>query len=233
MSSEASPFYRDGQLTTSAWHLWNIAADAAARAKEERDDILGATTPSSVSAIVLAAVSVECFMNELGEVLELRPFSGKTGIGPVLIQLENDHASVAAKFRVAGLLLPGDPYRSDTEPFQGLEMLTRLRNDFVHPKAQGRPPRYFHQFVQRGWTHNRPEEKQKLWGWMLQLQTPEVAAWACRTAAAIASDVYARLTRSSFERASPWIPHLLGKWEGAGKDERVQDTQAGQEKTID
>lgn len=144
------------------------------------------------------------------------------GIGELLEQLEDAHTQVTAKYLLASILLPKKPLRKGEQPYQDFDMLIDIRNDFVHPKAQVHPPKYFETFVNRGWTYNAKTDKVKLVGWMNQLETPQVARWACRAAHNMIWDIVER-----FEGISqPPIHHLhmllKFQWGKTINDERVR-----------
>jgi hypothetical protein len=220
------------QVVYAACHIWNIAADAAKRATDVKAANPGACTSDSVSAIIVAATATEAFINELSHMLSTLDTFGRhappttpvdwKGIGELLEQLEDTHAQVTAKYLLASILLPKDALRKGDQPYQDFDMLINVRNDFAHPKAQVRPPKYFDTFVNRGWTYNAKTDEVKLAGWMLQLETPEVARWACRAAHNIIWDIVERFDGPSEPLIQFLYEHLKFQWSKTVNDERVR-----------
>lgn len=143
------------------------------------------------------------------------------GIGELLEQLEKDHVQVRAKYRLASILLPKDALRNGVSPYQDFDMLIDVRNDFVHPKAQVHPPKYFNRFVNSGWTYNAKIDEVKLAGWRMQLETPEVARWACRAAHNIIWDIVERLDGPTEPLIQLLHQDLKFQWSKTVNDARV------------
>lgn len=215
------------QVVCAAWHIWNIAADAAKRATDVKAANPGACTSDTMNAIIIAATATEAFINELSLMLSTLDALPTTtidwkGIGEFLEQLEDAHAQVTAKYLLASVLLPKDALRKGDTPFQDFDMLIDIRNDFAHPKAQVCPPKYFDMFVNRGWTYNTKADKVKLAGWMFQLETPEVARWACRSAHNIIWDIIERFDCTSEPLIQFLHERLKFQWSKTVNDARVK-----------
>jgi hypothetical protein len=176
------------EIVFTGWYFWNYAADSAQRAREIKTTHPRACTADTISAILLAAMSTEAFINELAVRLSLLDIYGTedskkwASVGKFLEKLEDEHAQVKSKYLWVSHLLPGMPLAVGANPYQSFEQLIKIRNDFAHPKVQGDEPRYMRDFSQRGWLYNKETDEPKLVGWMMQLQTPQIAAWACRAA---------------------------------------------------
>ena len=227
-----SEFFEPGSAVFAAWHLWNIAADAAKRAKDLKLANPGVITADTIAAVVLAAMTTEAFVNELG--YRLSALTRLTGVGnqhlqnwidvgDLLEQLEHERVQVKSKYLLVSKLLPGEALRRDRKPYQDFAMLIDMRNDFVHAKAQTKPPQYFKQFVNRGWTYNVSGDEIKLQGWMFQLQTPQVACWACQSAHAIARNFVERFDNIT----DPVIQVIIGnslrlQWARTQDDDRIK-----------
>jgi hypothetical protein len=220
------------QVVYSAWDIWNIAADAAQRATEMKAANPNLITADTVNAIIVAATATEAFINELSNMLSTLDILGRIvvpitpvdwkGVGEVLEQLENAHAPVTTKYLLASILLPNASLSVEKEPYQDFNKLIRVRNDFVHPRAQTEAPKYFKTFVDRGWAYNKDTDEIKLVGWMNQLRTPQVAQWACRAAHNIIYNIVERFAGTS----EPMINHLYISlnfhWGKTVDDERVR-----------
>ena len=220
------------QVVYAASHIWNIAADAAKRATDVKAAHPRACTSDSVSAVIVAATATEAFINELSHMLSTLDTLGRRalpttlidwkGIGELLEQLEDAHAQVTAKYLLASILLPKDALRKGEQPYQDFAMLIDIRNDFAHPRAQVRPPKYFDTFVNKRWTYNTKTDEVKLVGWMLQLETPEIARWACRAAHNIIWDIVERFEGTAEPLIQLLHQRLRFHWSKTVNDARVR-----------
>ncbi len=219
----------DSQQSTTyaSWHIWNIAADAALQAKIKKVAQPKITTADSVSAIILSAVATEAFINELGrrltllQKLELTSVEEWITVGTFLEELEAEHVQVTAKYLLISKLLPGEPLKKGEQPFQDFRLLINVRNDFAHPKAQQKPPKYFEVFENRGWTYNKKTDKPKLYGWMTQLETPEIACWACRSAHNIIWNIIERFGGTDHVVIADLYQGMKFQWGKTLNDKRV------------
>jgi len=225
-----SEFFESGSAVFAAWHIWNIAADAAQRAKDLKLANPGVITADTIAAVILSAMTTEAFVNEFGYRLNALPrptqvenpnLQNWIDVGDILEQLEHERVQVKSKYLLASKLLPGEALQRGRQPYQDFAMLIDMRNDFVHAKAQTKPPQYFEQFVNRGWTYNASEDESKLVGWMNQLQTPQIACWACRSAYNIAWNFVGR-----FDTTEPAIQSIGAslrlQWAGRQDDDRIK-----------
>jgi len=224
-------YFEPGSAVFAAWHLWNIAADAAKRAKDLKLANPGVCTADTIVAVVLAAMTTEAFVNELGYRLsaltrltgaENQNLQNWINVGDRLEKLEQERSPVKSKYLRASNLLPGGALQQDGQPYQDFALLIDLRNALVHAKAQTKPPPYFEQFVNRGWTYNASEDEIKLQGWMSQLQTPQVACWACRSAYDLVLNFVERFDNIT-EPAIQFIADSLRlQWAGRQDDDRIK-----------
>lgn len=224
-----SDFFEPGSAIFSAWQIWNIAADAAQRAKNLKLANLGVITADTIVAVILAAMTTEAFVNELGyrlSTLKLRHenphLQNWIDVGDLLEQLERERVQVKSKYLLISKLLPGEALRRGTKPYQDFALLIDLRNDLVHAKTQTKPPAYFEQFANRGWTYNTSEDEIKLVGWMNQLQTPPVACWACQAAYNLVRNLVERfdsVTEPAIQSIGVMLRH---QWAGRQDDDRMK-----------
>ena len=214
-------------ITYASWHLWNIAADAASQAKIKKVAQPKITTADSISAIILSAVATEAFINELGTHLTLLQKSELMGVedwirvGTQLEEFEAGHEQVTAKYLLVSKLLPGEPLKKGELLFQDFRLLINVRNDFAHPKAQQEPPKYFEVFENRGWTYNKKTDKPKLYRWMTQLETPEIACWACRSAHNIIWNIIERFGDTDHVVIADLYQGMKFQWGKTLSDKRV------------
>jgi hypothetical protein len=209
-------------IVFGAWHYWNIAADCAQRALDTKAAKPDVCTADTLPAVIMASVAVEAFINELAYHLDDSIADCGTDVtdaGQILKMLEDDHASVALKYKVVSRLLPGKPLRAGQAPLQDLEVLIRLRNKLAHPVAQESTPAFVTQFCKRGWTYDSMEEG-SLVGWIFQIETPEVAAWACRVAY---SSIWNIISRFNALPENVWmlLKPLEGQWRTGLSDTRI------------
>jgi hypothetical protein len=211
----------------TSWHIWNVAADAASQAKVKKAAQPKVVTADSVSAIILSAVATEAFINELGahlsslQKLELKNAEDWITVGILLEEFEAERMQVAAKYLFASKLLPGKPLKKGEQPFQNFQLLIATRNDFVYPKAQQKPPKYFAQLERLELTYHKKTDEPKLAGWMTQLATPEMACWACRSAHDIIWNIIERFRDASHMRVGQLYQDMKFQWGKTLNDKRV------------
>lgn len=215
------------EIVYSSFHLWNIAADAAQRAREVKAASPKACTADTIGVILLAAMSTEAFINELGTrlLLELSPelpaMERWTSVGTLLQQLEKEKAQIKTKYLWVSQILPGCPLTKGKPPFQDFSRLIDIRNDIVHLKALENEPKYLQDFSQRQWLYNKPKDEPKLAGWLFQLETPEIAAWACRAALSVITDFVERFKNDSHPCIAALHSKMHFQWNNVSEDTRV------------
>lgn len=215
-------------ISFCAWHLWNVAADAAQRSRDVRRVHPDACTADTLAAVSLSVVAAEAFINEFGyELAEAgnlyREADGADllgRVGSLLRQLEDDHAKLESKYVLASHMLPGKPFVPGEQPFQDFKKLIRIRNDLTHVKVDGVRP-YLEDFMRRGWAHNRPDDEVKLAGWLFQLETPQIACWACRASHATVWDLVSRLRQVPGVLAEMVHRRASCQWETTLGDKRA------------
>ncbi len=180
--------------------LHAMARAAAERARREASTSSDHRREDAITAVVMAAVAAEAFINELGElavgaaqgpmfvVAENQKF---LELGDVLEEIEMARGSLMLKYHMASKLLSGATLKKGENPMQDFATLVNLRNDFVHLKprdniglsAEGRlkvnPPRYVSELQRRGLAL-RPADIDVM-SWFDLLMTVELAEWACAT----------------------------------------------------
>jgi hypothetical protein len=223
-----STISKSKEFVYSAWHFWNVAAEAAQRAKKTRKVHPKAFTSDTINAILLSAMSTEAFINELGSQLSFLDSEDKndldkfTSLGHLLGELETGRAQIKSKYLLASNLLPGKPFRRGKQPFQDFSLLVDIRNDFAHPRPEQDPqPKYLKHFSQMKWLYNRPGKEPKVVGWIFRLQTPEIAAWACRVASSIIYDLITRFKKESHPVICDLYDKMNLQWKNSLNDKRV------------
>jgi hypothetical protein len=180
--------------------LHAMARAASVRARIEASTGVDHRTEDAITAVVMAAVAAEAFINELGELVvgaQQGPMfaiaENRTlfELGDVLEDIEMARGSLMLKYQMTSKLLSGATLKKGENPMQDFITLVNLRNDFVHLKprdniglaADGRlkvnPPRYISDLQRRGLAH-RPANMDVM-SWFDLLMTVELAEWACDT----------------------------------------------------
>lgn len=212
----------------SAGPLWNVAAEAAQRATDAERADPGTVTTDTLVSLILAAASTEAFINELPRHVldfgpDVRPYLAETpegrellGIHDALETMEEENAQILSKYIVASMVLPGIPLNKGTQPYQDFARLIGLRNAIMHMKiqehpAEGKIEKLLSYFQSRKWTYD-PGPNVVVIGWLSQIQTPQIARWACRSAAAVALDIADR-----FDSGNP----VRFMWDRMRTDPRV------------
>jgi hypothetical protein len=223
-------YHEPGSYTFSSRQLLMLAAESAERATSAKATNPSVLTADTITAIVLSAAAAEGFINEFGTRLTLLGRSGTSGstaldhlaeTGKKLEACERARTDVATKYLTAGELLQPRALVKGQPPFQDFVQLIRVRNEHLHPKVQTEPHGCFDFFVRKGWTYNKPSDYPKLGGWLMQLQTPEVARWACRAAQGVVDPLVKGLWN-----VDPWAQPLaigLIPWRDAAFDPRIQE----------
>lgn len=162
---------------------------------------------TALLAIVFAALSVEAFLGEVEHLaretverekneLERERFRPQVTVSRFLdlASATNwDRASTELKFQLLSSAFKGVPYPRGSLPFADLMLLMSLRNSIVHvkpystpykPAEEAEPPKVAQRLEARGIKIERK------WLYVIGVATPEVAVWACNTAAAMMQSVF-------------------------------------------
>ena len=209
--------------TQNRLNIWNGTADAAQRAKDVARDHPGACTFDSVASVILGVAAAETFINETGDLARHSASSWSNGspwreLREVCTAPEHDRSGPVRKYLRVSVRLAGTTLVRDAEPVLSFDRLVRLRNSWVHGRAQAAPPELFEWFVDPRWTYNRPEDHPKLSGWLLQLETPHVATWACRSAYNVIWHIVEQITATG--EADHHKRVFSFQWEGTDNDSR-------------
>ena len=90
--------------------------------------------------ILLSALSVEAFVNELPDLARQFPKDHASaqmrGLAQVLGEAEAERASTELKIQLAHLVLTGRPLDKGAQPYQDVALLLDLRNRIVHSRAE-------------------------------------------------------------------------------------------------
>ena len=211
-------------LAFHAAEFMTLALKARDRAADARRADPTVMAEDALVSLVMAAVTTEAFINELGAYYELRKIAGtidpvEAACGDALAEVERSRGSTELKYLVASLTLSGQMFNRSMQPFQDFSTLMTVRNTLVHPKPLDRsddsgvmvPPAYVREFERRGMTYAREADLSV--SWLNLLETEKVASWACQAAVDVILSLadmapvvgaIASLRRSFFEHYRPW-----------------------------
>jgi hypothetical protein len=214
------PWQADDVYLTSGL-LWVYASEEAKVSIERWNREKRVIGYQAISAIILSAISTESFINEVAvrlaevgstKVLPEGQSCDFKGIGEILKSLEEAHVQTTAKYLTAAHLLPGDPLKKGSKPYQDFKLLIDIRNHLVHPKPVKKEPSFVKVFRDKGWTTDVHMELPKMLPhtlWITQLMTPYVACWACRTSREIIHHILFQVLPESLLDAIATLPGNL------------------------
>ena len=191
-----------GYVAVHSGAFFNMACAArdraAAAVKANPEDL----PQDTLVAIVMSAVAVEGFINELAELIAAHALNREVGIvklsdsmiafASAMGEIERARGSLHLKYLIASQILSGSMFDKGSNPFQDFATLVTVRNDIMHLKPQDKtvfvegglprvePPKYVKVLQQYGLAKQFQDEV--IASWLTLLQTAEMAAWACDTA---------------------------------------------------
>lgn len=212
-------------------HIHGIARHARDQAITLQEQDPKVMPAEATTAILMAAISTEAFINELMEVVEIdsdSPLLISTPHSPrllafakVLREIEESHGTLTLKYLMASQILSGVMFDKSSSPFQDFRLLVSVRNDIVHLKPKDKfaddpnvplsvtPPKYIASMQQRGIA--RPQNPGVNMSWFNILQCDETARWACDSALRIIAAVLNFFPDGDFDPASPF-KLAFSKW---------------------
>ena len=139
-------------------------------------------TPRAYPAFVSAVASIEAFLNETLLGRPGRVLYPESVVWKFLDDLER--LETRSKLLLVPQLLLGRSLARDRQPFQGFNLLVRMRNDIVHYKAKNAPPSYVDQLVQERVALPKPGPSQS-YCWQHQICSHEAIRWAHNVACSV------------------------------------------------
>lgn len=194
--------------------LYRIAKAAVARIPAERQDHEGAQ-PDALVACVFAALALEGFVNEFGELVadeyywDSRVSPNLSGLARAVAAVEAEHGSLELKLHVIRIALRGSAWSPGEAPFQDLLLLVRLRNALVHlkldvrsgttdsPKAGPPPSVITHLRAKNILAH---DQDPKAATWTLAVSTRAAGKWACKVVTDMVQETIRLIPASDFRR---------------------------------
>jgi hypothetical protein len=171
--------------------LWKIAREMRDQAEWLKKNPLGMSSRALV-AVIFSAAATEAFINELASAVrgEGQSFSPTlVAFSSAMQEIEDNRGSIALKYLIASQALSGKMFDKGANPYQDFDLLRRLRDQLVHVKSpdvltvpsssSSKRPAVIIALRQKGLTYKLGEDDQT--PWINELQTHELAAWACQT----------------------------------------------------
>jgi hypothetical protein len=193
-----------------AGNLYSLALQACKRAQGMKSH--GQKLQwDAIPAIVLAACSLEAFVNELTEYSQLRP-DAPTSLREIQKTLDFPKLEIRDKYKLVAYLL-GKPFDRGAPPYQNFALLVGLGNEIVHLKLVRHKVKHGQKLTIR--TPNEVEELRKkgltasdeFKTWYEQIMSAGTAAWACRSASEAVWYLIDSLPEGRFKRQF----RMLGK----------------------
>lgn len=205
MPSKKTWFFNSPQLYRIAW-------DAVGRIPADRQDHDGAQTDALV-ALVFAALAVEGFVNELGELVadefywDSRVTPNLSGLAHAFAAVETERGSLELKLHVIRIALQGSSWPPGEAPFQDLVLLVRLRNALVHLKLDvrsgttdspeaGPPLSVVTQLRSKNILAHDQDPKAATW--TLAVSTRAAARWGCNVVGSMVQETIRLVPASDF-----------------------------------
>lgn len=197
-------------------HIFMLARKSYERAVE-------ADKYESLSSILLSAIGLESFINELEHRLQAERFTQEQerlrDLAYTLSALEQRRAGIVQKIDAIRYFLTGEKPDWGAQPYQDLRFLSGLRNELVHRKPESfvfamddpdrtyEPHRYVQYLVERGVIDApHPQSPPQ---WSAYVVRPETAGWAYNTVVEIISNLVSILPEGNFARISRFLTKEL------------------------
>lgn len=139
-------------------------------------------THHALPAYVIAVAAVEAFVNETFLSCGARGFFKESP----LWDLPTDwieKIELGNKLILIPQLLFGRSLSRETQPYQNMALLIKVRNGLVHYKMKGEPPKYLRSLDERGISLTAQSRSQNVdYPWPLKLSSSEGIRWAHNTA---------------------------------------------------
>ena len=179
-----------------------------------------------------AVAAVEAFVNEslLGQFAKIqRKESGLWNISDDSI----DRFDIRTKLIIVPMLLFGNTFSRDAQPFQDFATLVRIRNDGIHFKMQQHAPKYVRDLSQRdiAITYDGIKENVADYDWPSKLSTTSGILWAHNTSCRVVQELVGfmsederKLMSWTVDSFQPLPDNYIKKWYSA----RLPDSHVDQ-----
>lgn len=186
MSEVLSSRTISGDLIHHVRRLYEMALDDIAEGKGVRKGINGYTY-HAFPAYIIAVSSVEAFVNEefLSFMAQAYLKNSPPWKNSPIWNLPKDWLEgieLKQKLVLVPQLLFGQSFIPNAQPFQDMALLIKVRNDLVHYKMQGHPPKYLKHLDERRISLVATSSLDADYIWPSKLSTSEGIRWAHNTA---------------------------------------------------
>jgi len=170
----------------------------------------------AMTSILLSALALECFVNELDEQIANRVLDDNiaelTASRDITVLLEESKAPLLARIDAYHIALRGGPIDRGRHPLQDIKLLIQLRNALVHRKSERlifpvsdaggvvKTHKFVSYFVSRK-IIPEPTNMAPV-AWSQQVLVPPVATWAHNAVVDMASDIVSWLPNGNFKYIS-------------------------------
>lgn len=162
--------------------IYMMAIEDIGKSARIRKGINGHTV-HGLPAYIIAVAAIEAFVNEVFlENSQTKWYFPKSPLWK-FPQEWLDRTDLGIKLILVPQLLLGKSFSKDTQPYQDIAQLIRVRNDLVHYKVLSQSPKYVKDLVQRGIAlAPHVTVKWEDYSWPDKLSTSEGIRWAHNTA---------------------------------------------------
>jgi len=182
-----------------AWFINSGMLYRQAREAASRASTAGPRAPSEARiAVVFAFIAMEAFINELSDFAnETSGDISLAAFGSLMKDLNDARASISVRFQFAKWILSREPFEKGRQPYHDFQLFIQLRNTIIHlpPDDASADPsepatidslKFLENLRQKGLTRDSHDA---VASFLAEISTPEMARWACDTAAAMVRSI--------------------------------------------
>jgi len=181
-----------------AWFINSGTLYRQARGAASQASLAGSKAQGDARiAVVFAFIALEAFINELADFANETPADTPLAIfGSRMKDLNDAGASIGVRFQLAKWILSKEPFDTEGQPYQDFQLLIQLRNTIVHlpPDKTARDSsqplvdslKFLEALRQKGLARDSHDA---VASFLAEVSTPEMARWACDTAAAMVRSI--------------------------------------------
>jgi len=177
-----------GTLIGHVRSLYKMALEYLALGQGVRQGING-YTHHALPAYIITVAAVEAFINEAFLSNWARIIFKDSSLWTISKE-SLDRMEIGLKLIIIPQLLFARSLSRDSQPYQDMALLIRIRNDFVHYKLKGKPPRYLQSLDKRGISLVATAKNSKIdYSWPDKLSSSEGIRWAHNTACSVVQEL--------------------------------------------
>lgn len=177
---------------------WHVKAKRAYLRAAQKDNQPTETKDNSLTAVLLACVALEAYINETFMLFRARPqlFAESKRVRTFfnnLHEIENSRGSTRDKYLTGLDTLTGKSFPKGESPYQDFEILFSVRDALMHPKLEkisDEPHSIVKKLLSKSVCAKDNGGRQS---WHDRVFTPATAKWACNTAADMINTIQAAL----------------------------------------